>query len=440
MLSEPIYLEDQRAVLSVVDLESPAATTRTIKDQRNQSREYWQWGTDNQRPKKMINAVEKNILLPEIIDFKKRAITSGGLIYGTEEVTNKGRIINPIVVPEIDEWCERSGVAAWLDETTEDKETFGNRATEYLLNMRREIVGIQAVDASEVRLEKQQLSGRNAGRIMNCYVSANWDKSAPPDLQIVPALDPLFDVKGQIQDGSKYKYMLFSRHLTRGQKYYRRSPIEALIDSAWLDVHNAYPKWKLSAMNKNLAIGYHIQINEAWLRWKYRDWEEIKDSERDERKKKLGREFMEMMQGEDKAGSPLISTFKQENGQEIVGWKIEPITNKNFGENSFLDDITHSNMMICFSQGVDPSSIGLSGKIGQGAGSGSDKRVAINQYLQMHAADQREILRPLQIVADCNGWSKYTSGKRLVFGLLNFQVATLDSGTETTSTQTTEVE
>jgi hypothetical protein len=323
MLGEaPIYVEEFEAAVSVVGAESPKKVTKSVKDQSGQSREYWMWGSGNNLPKKIIEALDSNVLLPTVIDFKTDILNSGGLVYGIVRNENGREVIEPLQIPEIDAWLERSAIHQYLEESTQDLFTFGNIFPELLLNMRREIVAIHALDASECRLGKQD---EKTGAIKKVHVSANWDKTSPEDETKVDALDQTYDVKGQILNGTKHKYVLPLRKLSRGVKYYTRSPLENLMNSGWLDVANSIPQWKKAVMNNQLSIKYHIQINEAWLRWKYKDWDDVDDNERNNRKKELASNFMKVMKGDDKAGGAHLSTFKQENGQEIVGWKIEPI-------------------------------------------------------------------------------------------------------------------
>jgi hypothetical protein len=65
------------------------------------------------------------------------------------------------------------------------------------------------------------------------------------------------------------------------------------------------------------------------------------------------------------------------------------------------------------------------------AGSGSDKKAAMNQLILMMRPDQRSILSPLQHMAAVNGWhKKYGGGSRISFQFKNFHIATLDQVSE----------
>lgn len=437
-MNEPIYIESEQAALSVVrSMDAKKEPTRTVKDQRGQSYKYWQWGLGNHLPDEIIKAVENNVLLPRVIDFKKKILMSGGLVYGKVIIRDGREILEPMRLTEIDEWLEMTATEQYLDEATEDNFTFGNIFPEIILNMRREIVGIQALDASECRLQKQQLDGRNRARINNVFVSANWDMSTQPDLVEVPVIDPAYNAIGQLLEGNRYKYAIPIRTLSRGTKYYARSPLQNLMESGWLDVSNSIPKWKKAVMDNQLSIKYHIQINEAWLRWKYSDWDDVDDEERNKRKKELATKFMQVMKGKDNAGGAHLSTFKMENGQEIVGWKIEPIQATTFGEKTYLEDHTASQEHIMSSQGVDPTLMGVATRNGMSAGSGSDKRMALDQLILMMRPDQRKILMPLNLKARAQDWSKkYAQGNPFAFQFTNFHTATLDQMNSTNQMQT----
>ena len=432
MLGETYFSEESRAAMSVVKPDSPRDITRTIRDQVGQSYEYWQWGDDNRLPARMIESIEGNVLLPEVINFKKKTLASGGAVYGREKIINGERTIEPFISNEIDDALERTNVDAYIDEATEDRFTFGNVNPEILLNMRREVVGIHAVDASECRLEKQLTEGRLKGRINNVYVSANWDQSTQKDLQIVPALDPNFEVAKQVMQGRAFKYMLPIRPQTRGSKYYARSPIQTLMDSGWLEVANAIPKWKQAVMDNQLSIKYHVQVNIEYLRQRFPDWEDVDADTRRKHSQKLLKEFTDVMEGKENAGKAVMSIFENKNGVEQVGWKIEPINNTKFGEKTYIEDAAASDAHIAYSQGIDPTLMGVSSRSGMSVGSGSDKRMALNQLLLMMRPDQRMILAPLQLMANVNGWhEKYGGGNRVAFQFKNFHIATLDKVNET---------
>jgi hypothetical protein len=428
-MTDPIYMPSESAAISVVKStrQNSKEPSRTLRDQRGQSKEFWIWGASNNLPDEIINAVNENVLLPRVIDFKKKILMSGGLVYGAVKIEKGREILEPIRNQEIDEWLEMTAAESYLDEATEDLFTFGNIFPEILLNLRREIVAIQELDASECRLEKQVIQGKEKARINHVYLSANWDMGTQPDLVKIPVIDPSFDPLGQLKAFKGHKYALPLRTLSRGVKYYQRSPIENLIESGWLDVANSIPKWKKSVMENQLSIKYHIQINEEWLRWKFSDWDDVDDDERNKRKKNLATEFMKVMKGTENAGGAHISTFKMEGGQEIVGWKIEPIKSTNFGEKSYLEDHSASSEHIMSSQGVDPTLMGVATRNGMSAGSGSDKRMALDQLILMMRPDQRKILMPLNLKARAEDWSKkYAGGDPFAFQFTNFHTATLD--------------
>lgn len=431
IFEEPIYLEDQQAVMTVVEPDSPKDTTRTIKTQKGQPKEYWMWGNDNLLPNEIIEALEKNVLLPRVIDFKGSILQAGGLVYGPVKTVNGQEVIEPQKINAVEEWLEMAAIDRYIEEATQDLHTFGNIFPEILTNVRGEIVGIQELDASECRLEKQQLKGRHKGKIQNIYVSSNWDEGVQEDLQIVPALDPMFNLVGQLQGGNKHKYAIPIRKLSRGNKYYERSPLENLINSGWLDVANSIPKWKKAVMENQLSIKYHIQINIKYLEHRFSDYKTCDDNQKKKYHKQIGKEFMDVMRGNENAGNAVVSTFElQPGGQEQVGWKIEPIKNERFGDKEYIEDATASDIHIIYSQGVDPTLMGIAARDGMTAGSGSDKRMALNQLILMMRPDQRKILSPLNLKASAEGWhghKDYAPGTRFAFQFRNYHVATLDN-------------
>jgi hypothetical protein len=206
------------------------------------------------------------------------------------------------------------------------------------------------------------------------------------------------------------------------------------MNSGWLDVSNSIPKWKKAVMENQLSIKYHIEINEDYLRWVYSDWDDdnVDDNKRKERKKELAKEFMQVMKGTDNAGGAHVSTFKMENGQEIIGWRITPIQDTKFGEKTYLEDHTASQEHIMSSQGVDPTLMGVATRNGMSAGSGSDKRMALDQLILSMRPIQRSSFIAANLKARHEDWSKkYCGGNPFVWMFTNFHTATLDAMSST---------
>ncbi len=77
--------------------------------------------------------------------------------------------------------------------------------------------------------------------------------------------------------------------------------------------------------------------------------------------------------------------------------------------------------------GLDPTLIGTAPGKGMGAGSGSDKRVALNIYTSMVLAHADIVLEPFHFIRDYNEWNPL-----IEFKMRKMLINTLDSGKQTT--------
>lgn len=410
--------------------------TRTVRaaDFSLGRQDFMPWGNNNQRPFEIFKEIEQSALIDPIIDKKVEMLTSGGIMYGTTEVIGNEKIFKPMIVPEIEEFLERIEANRHLQEAAIDFYTLKNTFTEFTVDVGRRITGIYNNDASECRMGLQNKTGRRKGMIDKIYVSADWrENHSASNADIIDAVDPYFDVSGQIREGRAFKYIIPSRLQTRGRKYYQRSLIENLMDSGWLAVHKAIPKWKEQVMENQIAIKYHIEVSDQYWNRKYPKYASLTEAQQKAIDKKEIDAFLKFFK--EKRGAVHMSRFKQVGKEEYSDWKINVIGgDKQFGEGAYIEDDVQSGYVITRGLNVPPVLIGVApGKGGMGAGSGSDLREAYNAYIIGCKADQRHILRPYYYTSQINGWDKKYGGanKKLDWIFENYHLSTLDHGRET---------
>lgn len=410
--------------------------TRTFRaaDMRQARSKFMPWGSNNQKPFEIFREIEQSALLDPIIDRKVEMLCSGGIMYGTSEIIGNERIFKPLIVPEIEDFLEQIEANRHIRESAIDHYTLKNTFTEVTIDVGRKITGIYNNDASECRLGLQNTSGRRKGMIDEVYISADWRESySASTAEIVAAVDPYFDVVGQIQQGREFKYVVPSRLQTRGRKYYQRGLIENLKDSGWLNVHKAIPIWKDQVMESQIAIKYHVQVSDSYWNRKYPKFATLGEAAQKDIEKKEVNAFLTFFKS--KRGAVHMSRFKQIGKEEYPDWKIDVIGgDKQFGDGAYLEDDVQSGYVIARGMGVPPVLIGVApGKGGMGAGSGSDFREAFNAYLLGCKADQRDLLRPYYYASAINGYNQKYGGanKRVEWIFENYHLSTLDHGRET---------
>jgi hypothetical protein len=111
------------------------------------------------------------------------------------------------------------------------------------------------------------------------------------------------------------------------------------------------------------------------------------------------------MAGAENTGNSLMVTFSSnpQLQKEYPGWKITAIDNK-IRDGIYIEDSQEASSHLLFALAVDPTLIGSAPGKGMGAGSGSDKQAAFNQYISLCQAHADIILEPLHFIRDYNGW------------------------------------
>jgi len=407
---------------------------RTIDSSYNGK--YIPWGDDNLHPFNTIKEIEGNDLIPTVIDFKKKALTSGGLMYGDIRHEDGQEIFEPMSIPEIEDFLEATEIDNYLEEATLDFYTHANVFPEVVLNVNRQVVGLYCIDAAFCRLARQTKEGRYKGHFRNIYVSADWDyTSHSQNARMIQAVDPYYNVAQQISEGKGYKFVIPVRNQVRGKLDYQTGPVDWLINSGWLKVAKQIPIWKNEMMSRQLTIKYHIEVNKSYWTDRYADWKSYSDKKKREIKSKVYKKFTEFFKGSKGANNTLFTdyTFDAQMKQEWSDFKVNVLDTKSFGDNAYIEQSAHSDLHIIRSQGVDHTLIGLTPGKGFASGSGSDKRVAFNQHVLMTQPDQRKILRPLDHIAKINKWNEQygKEGRRIRFWFKNTFIATLDHGKDT---------
>jgi hypothetical protein len=296
-------------------------------------------------------------------------------------------------------------------------------------NDRSKIVSISAQEASFCRWEKPNSS---TGLVERCYINANWDnggKEDSPETIVVPVLDPYYDPVGNLKarkDGFKYIYPV--SYPSPGNSFYQLAPWDSLRKNGWLELASMIPKWKKALMKNQLSIKYHIEIPEYYWRWKYKTWDEMGQDQQVAARKKEMTEFNDFLTGEENAGKSVMTSSKFDAGSntKYPGWTITVLDDK-MKDGTYIEDSQEASAHILFALGVDGTLIGNSPGKSMGAGSGSDKRVAFNQYIILRKAEEDLILEPLNFIRKYNGWDP-----ELRFRIVRQEITTLDKGKETT--------
>ena len=411
----------------------PNTTTPKLRDESeygNLAKKIALWGASNDLPKQLIAHVESNPELASTLDWKANAIIAGGLVYGylVNDPQTGRQTLELASDPAVDEWLENTNIDLYLRQISKDTAVLNHGFTEMMLNEAGDFMpAIACQDTSFCRFGLQD----EKGRINFGYICADWDRATGPDSEGVtelPLIDPHYDVQSQLAFGGKRRYLYPTSGTGTGRVYYIPAAWHSLIVSGWLELANSIPKFKKALLKNQFTIKYHVQIPDWFWEAKYPDWDQKPALKRLRVQAELDA-FNKKMAGVDNAGNNIMTTFKTEEGtgKAFDGWKIEAIKDE-LKDGKYIEDSKEACSHIFFGVGVDPTLIGAAPGKGQGAGSGSDKRVAQNIFILNSKPTQDIMLEPIKAAFLFNKFGAKQGKRCYDIQFRSYLVSTLDSG------------
>jgi len=403
------------------------STASVVKDGPNADVAYW--GSNNLFPQEVVADAEKNTSLATMLNWKAKAWYGGGLVYGTLAIDDKGEeVFKRVLLPEIEEFMRRSNVPRYAFEALLDVSWFGTGFPELILSRNRgQLVGISEQDPCYCRFNRAKLPG-DIMKIV--YINANWANGGRYDDEYctkVPVLDPYYDAVEGLRarkDGFKYIYPISFPSPDKSE--YQLASWNTVRRSGWLEIGEAVVQFKKTLLKQILSVEYVIEVNPAYWEWKYKDWEDKKD---EERRQLIGQElknFSDVMSGTAGAGKSLMTTtVKDSKGDDVGAFKVT-VLDKNMRDGLFNEDSQESASHVFTAGGVAPTLMGIQPGKNMGAGSGSDARVAFNNFISTSTFEQDLVLEPLNFIATYNGWQ--AEGMPIIFRFKQPLIMTMDKG------------
>ncbi|QCR23076.1 hypothetical protein [Pontibacter sp. SGAir0037] len=379
------------------------------------------WGENNLFPVEVMKDVESDAVLASGLRKITDMWYGGGLVYGlvsgfNEDGTEK---FERTSIPEVEAFLNRSRRYGY--EALQDLAYFVNAFPEFILTKdRSKIWSICEQEAYHSRYSKPDTNGN----LNHLYINANWaDGGTAENSTKVPVIDPYFDTAETIKarnDGYKYIYPISVP--SPGKTVYQLASWNAIRRTGWLEVAKAIPQFKKKLFENQLSIKYIIEIHSLYWNWKYGDWDAKPKEERTQIIKQEVEDFNKIMTGPDGAGKSILSLTFMHGGQEFNAYKVTAIDDK-LKTGLYVEDSQEAASHIMTALGLPTSLYGASPGKGMGAGSGSDARVAFNNFISTSKFVQDLVLEPLHFVRDYNGWPE-----NLRFRFLNPLIMTLDKG------------
>jgi len=387
------------------------------------------WGPDNGFPQQVVADAEANTSLATMLNWKAKAWYGGGLCYGLVTYDEAGaEVFKQLRLPQVEEFIRRSNLARYAMEALVDISWFGQGFPELILTRnRQEIYSVSELDTTWCRYAKAH---QPQDLMKYVYFNANWTTGGRFDDDYttkIPVLDPYYDAVGGLRartDGFKYIYPISFPSPDKSE--YQLASWNTVRRSGWLDIGRAVVEFKKMLLKNILNIEWMIEINPAYWHWKYKDWDEKTD---DERRTLMGAElknFSDVMTGSNGAGKSLMTTtVKDGQGNDVAAFKVTAL-DKKMREGLFNEDSQESASHVFTAGGVAPTLMGIQPGKNMGAGSGSDARVAFNNFISTSTFEQHLVLEVLHFIRDYNGWPE-----NLEFRFKQPLIMTLDKGKQT---------
>lgn len=391
------------------------------------------WGETNDFPQKLIDLGQKSTLIPSTMEKKVNFLYGKGvrpmlLVDYDSEGNEVLQPVKPGELPEVWEFMRRSNVNRYIMEAANDFYWFLNPFPELILSKnRKKIVQLVAQEATDCRWETMD----SQGKVKHCYINSNWPDQDNQYIKKVKALDPYDPYRWEwVQEDSAYQYIYPLSFPSPGKKYYQLAPWYAAEQSGWLAVAQSIPTWKKALMTNQITLKYIIQVPDYWWEWKFPDWKSMKPKERLAKQQEQYNKFETFLAGAEKAGKSILSTSKTDpmSHKDLGGLRIEAVDTK-MKDGMYIEDSQEASAHLLYSLGVDPTLVGFSS--GKETGSGSDKRVAYNMYIENIEPHRELILEPLYFISQYNGWPE-----ELRWKFQYSQISTLQNGQETTTKTT----
>lgn len=424
-----VYMPGAKALVkSSVGTATP--TTTRVENPAGTYGKIAPWGVSNDFPQKVAAEIEVSTIVNTTLFKQARLLYGGGLEYGKYEINEKGeKIFKPILdYKPWNDFKKASNINAYLRQSTMDYTLFYNPFPEMLMSKNRKYINsLKAHQASWCRWEIQD----SDGVIQNCFINGNFGTQYynEKENKVVKVLDPLYNaVEAARERDDAYKYIYPLSQPSPGKAYYSLAHWNSLRSSGWLDYSQAIINIKRNSLKNVLDVGYLIEVADWYWKWKFPEWENLKNDEAQVLMDQEYQRFNDFVSGAENAGKSLFVPMATDpNSMEnYPGWKITPVS-KSGNDGKLLEDSYEAGTHLAYACGLDPTIIGMTPGKGTGAGSGSDKRVALNIYESCIQADRDIITEPFYFIRDFNGWDP--EGE---FRLMMPAINTLDTGAETT--------
>lgn len=398
-----VYSAGSGNVYQTVDKKATKETVVTA-DKSNESGELIQWGTDNLFPQNILKAIRKNTIIGPTLK-RQAEFAYDEIIYGLEDDEGNFKRVKD---DKVEAFFKRTRIHRYAISALRAFYYWYFAVPELVLTKdKKEVYSIRCHRTAHFRFEKQGADGL----IKNGYINADWETVTDPTdkkyVTKVPLINPFEDPQ-MVKSGSDSKFIYPLAYPTEDELFYPLVDWNTARESGWLDVAQSIPKFKKALFKNQITMKYLVQVPSWWWDWKHPGFEKFGEKKRQEVVDMEVDKFEKFMSGEDNAGKSMFVSYVSDPKyqQKYEGWSIEAIDNK-LKDGIYIEDSNEASSHLLYALGMDPTIIGAMPGSKLGSGSGSDKRVAFNIYLNTVKAHQDLVLEPLTWIAQYNEWPDY---------------------------------
>ena len=392
---------------SIIEVTKAAVEPDAISPRSTASGKYAVWGSDNDRPQKIIDENMQDGASAGALRFKTSAHIGAGIQFYKTRIEKDKEIITPITeqeledkYPDIAEFNFINDIDNLQQGIVQDFEWWSFYYMQYIPNKsRNKIIQVKWQRAKNVRVG---LRDKLDGEIKKFYLSGSW-----PNPQGKIAEVPAFNkMKPFVSPNAMYRHGLPSVDKDYYPIPYWQSNLK------WLAVAQKIPEWINANIENSANIKYHVEIPEEYFIALYpeenypnglQDCLLARKTAEEELKQKID----DVLAGQKNVSKIFYTKFAMDpNGDILPGWKINELNNDVKSE-AWLSAYGTASAAQGTAHGVNPALQGLILSTGLGTGSASDVREQFNYYMQLNTVIPRQTtLEWFKWVKRFNKWPK----------------------------------
>jgi len=369
--------------------------------------DHARWSTNDNYPADVLEKVRLHPFIARVINRKVEIMSSGVLQYGYYEGYDADgeEIFVRFDHPRIKRFMQLNNLLSYKIDAFRDLYMWNNCWPSFTKNAElKEIIEISCFDAATCRFKNQN---KKTGLKDAVYIDFDFPKWTEETRREIPLIDTYWRNYEDLRNAKDKQLAYFLTMSQNLNKYYQDCDWHNIFTSDIFDWSTAIPKFKLSWMNNQMSPKFVVHVPDSWWEWKYPGFNDKAKYSLAKRKEFMTKEFNNfntMLTGVEKVGKTLVATYKTDDANKVFAkWEIVPIENKNLS-GEFIEDSQEVNSIVLTAMGMDNTLMSTPGK-GIAAGSGSDKRVARNNFIIDNEIFAQRVCEPLDVTSVFNNWT-----------------------------------